>query len=147
MQNHPEPLPTIGRKTKVELVDLGVKNVAAKVDTGAYHNAIHCSDVVLHKEEGKRFLTFKVLDNDHPSFKKRTITAHRFGKKRVKNSFGVYQTRYLVRLSIRIEGEKKLYKVHFTLADRSRMRTPVLLGRKFLKHRFLVDVRHSRPIQ
>ncbi len=143
----PSNLPTIGRKTYVDLLDFDMNNVAVKVDTGAYHNAIHCSHVEVITEGKKKYLQFRILDSQHPQYKDRLVTVSRFGKKRVVNSFGQSQTRYLVRLSFRINGINKIYKMHFTLADRSRMRTPVLLGRKFLRHRFIVDVRHTTPIQ
>lgn len=61
-----------------------------------------------------------------------------FEKTSVRSSSGVAQERYLVRLQIKIG--KKSYKTAVTLANRSKMKCPVLLGRKLLNKRFIVDV-------
>ncbi|HMS92262.1 MAG TPA: RimK/LysX family protein [Candidatus Saccharibacteria bacterium] len=135
-----ENLNVLGRKASVKFVDLPLDSTMAKIDTGAYHNAIHCSDVVVEKINGKKYLSFYVLDASHPDFKNQKITVDKFTKTIVKNSFGEFQRRYVVKMRFKIDGIKKIYHSDFTLADRSRMKIPVLIGRKFLKRGFLVDV-------
>jgi hypothetical protein len=130
----------LGRKVSVNFVDIPLESTTAKIDTGAYHNAIHCSNVVVEKIDGKRVLSFYVLDASHPDFKDKKIIVEDFSRTIVKNSFGEFQRRYVVKLRFRIHGIKKIYHSSFTLADRSRMKIPVLIGRKFLKRGFLVDV-------
>lgn len=135
-----ENLNVLGRKASVKFVDLPLDSTMAKIDTGAYHNAIHCSDVVVEKINGIKYLSFYVLDASHPDFKNQKITVDKFTKTIVKNSFGEFQRRYVVKMRFKIDGIKKIYHSDFTLADRSRMKIPVLIGRKFLKRGFLVDV-------
>lgn len=130
----------LGRKTRVKFVDIPLEFTAAKIDTGAYHNAIHCSEVSVKTIDGKQQLSFYVLDSSHPDFQNQKITVDEFSHTNVKNSFGEYQRRYVVKLRFKIEGVKKIYHSSFTLADRSRMKIPVLIGRKFLKRGFIVDV-------
>ncbi len=130
----------LGRKALVSFVDISRKSIVAKIDTGAYHNAIHCSDVSVEENDGKSQLSFYILDPAHPNFKKKKIVIDEFTHTNVKNSFGVWQKRYVVKLRFKVIGVKKIYHSQFTLADRSRMKIPVLIGRKFLKKGFLVDV-------
>jgi hypothetical protein len=129
----------LGRKTYIDFIDLGTKKVIAKVDTGAYKNAIHCNDIKLSNKKDGQYLTFKILDPEHPVNQK-PVESKEFSTTRVKSSFGKYQVRYVVSFRIKLEGSDKVYKTKFTLADRSRLRNPVLLGRKFLKNRFVIDV-------
>jgi hypothetical protein len=58
--------------------------------------------------------------------------------KQVKNSFGQTEERHSILTQIKVYDE--VYNVELSLADRSLMDYPVLLGRKALKRRFLVDV-------
>ncbi|HET8837809.1 MAG TPA: RimK/LysX family protein, partial [Flavobacteriaceae bacterium] len=55
----------------------------------------------------------------------------------VKSSNGITQKRYEIRSTIQIFG--KIYKISLTLSDRKEMRYPVLIGRKFLSNKFIVD--------
>ena len=56
----------------------------------------------------------------------------------VRSSNGIETPRYQVQLKLKLKGEE--YKTRFNLSDRSKMRYAVLLGRKFIAKRFLVDV-------
>jgi hypothetical protein len=58
--------------------------------------------------------------------------------KKVKNSFGQMEKRFLIQTSMVI-GNCTI-PAAFTLSDRKKMKNAVLLGRKVLKGRFLVDV-------
>lgn len=55
----------------------------------------------------------------------------------VRNSTGQEHIRYRAKLSAVIRGKK--VRAYFTLADRSRNNFPVLIGRRTLSGRFLVD--------
>jgi hypothetical protein len=130
----------LGRTVTVNFVDLEIDSTSAKVDTGAYHNAIHCSNITVEKTDDKKQLSFYVLDPQHPNYKNKKITVDEYSHALVKSSFGEYQRRYVVKLRFKIDGISTIYHSSFTLADRSRMKIPVLIGRKFLKRGFLVDV-------
>jgi hypothetical protein len=111
----------------------------AKVDTGAYTGALHCSRV----EEktlatGRRVLVADLLDPSHGDQFCPKVVFRKYARKRVKSSNGTSQIRYTVRVSLLL-GDVS-YRATITLTDRSAMRAPVLLGRRFLSRRFLVDV-------
>jgi hypothetical protein len=61
-----------------------------------------------------------------------------FSKKKIKNSFGEMEERYIIKTQI-ILGKKKI-RTSVSLSDRENMRYPVLIGRKLLKGKFIVDV-------
>lgn len=129
----------IGRKDKVDLPDLGISDLEAKVDTGAYGNALHCHEMEVVEEDGVDKLRFKVLDPSHPMYKDEYFFSDSFRVKEVKSSIGKKEKRYVVKTKIRIFD--KSYKTEFSLTNRKKMRHPILIGRKFLSNKFLVDVK------
>ena len=58
--------------------------------------------------------------------------------KKVKSSNGIIQLRASIQVVVSFFG--KNYKTVISLTDRSDMKYPMLIGRKFLTNRFLVDV-------
>ena len=124
---------TIGRVDVLDFPDWGLHNVRAKIDTGAYTSAIHCTQIKLLKDKRLSFYL-----PAHKGQKRQRFITNEFELKSVKNSFGQSELRYVVKTSVVLFGENT--KAEFSLADRTSMRFPVLLGRKFLSNRFLVDV-------
>jgi len=126
----------IGRSEELSFVDLDAQNVPAKTDTGAYRSAVHAKNIQLDPATGE--LSFELLGG-HPVCKSwsRTITTKQFSTAIIENSFGHRQERYEVKLKVKLGP--KVFVAGFTLADRSKKIYPILLGRKLLNNRFLVD--------
>jgi hypothetical protein len=106
----------LGRSDRVDLPGLGLKGIHAKIDTGAYNCSLHCSQVSV--VNGR--LEFVLLDEEHPEFTGRPFRVKKFEQREIKNSFGEAELRYL--------------------SNRGNLKFPVLIGRKTLRHRFLIDV-------
>lgn len=100
----------LGRKVPVEI---GGKSVIAKVDTGAYRSSIDRK--LVNKGGLFEFLGIK---------KVRTVNGS--------------TDRKVVKSKIRLFGKK--YRITFTLANREDMKYDIILGRRFLRNKFLVDV-------
>ncbi len=128
------PILVLGRSDRVDLPDLGLENIHAKVDTGAYTSSLHCSHA--HVVDGH--LEFILLDEEHPEFTGTPFRVQEFVQREVRNSFGEAELRYVIKSRIRIHG--RLIRAEFSLSNRGNLRFPVLLGRKILRHRFLIDV-------
>ncbi|HBH05074.1 MAG TPA: hypothetical protein DDX92_00540 [Flavobacteriales bacterium] len=131
----------IGRSEIIALPEFEIGQIEAKIDTGAYGNALHCHRIHVVHKYGKEILSFTILDPSHPEYDARTMSTEHFNKKRVKSSIGVSELRYTITTTIIMFN--KSYPLEFSLTDRGKMRFPVLLGRKFLKSRFIVDVRYK----
>ncbi len=128
----------IGRKDKIDFPKLGLYDVEAKIDTGAYTSAIHCHDIRVKVKDGRKVVYFNLLDPSHPSYNEKEFRLPVYAKKRIKNSFGQVEERYIVKTKILLFG--KSYDLELSLSDRSKMECPVLLGRKLLNKTFVVDV-------
>jgi hypothetical protein len=127
----------IGRKDKGDFPALGLMDVDLKIDTGAYTSAIHCHKIALKERDGKQILTFKLLDPSHPQYENKEFSTEDFKEKRVKNSFGSSEKRFVIKTNIRLFGKK--YAIQLSLSKRGEMRFPILIGRKFLLGKFMVD--------
>ena len=124
----------IGRSELLSFVDADAPRVPAKTDTGAYRSAVHASNISV--VDG--VLRFELLGG-HPvcGTLSKQLETEDFTQVTVANSFGHEEQRYEVKLKVKLGP--KIFHTRFTLADRSKKIYPVLLGRKLLNHRFLVD--------
>jgi hypothetical protein len=129
---------TIGRCEYVELPQLDSVILEAKIDTGAYTSALHGENVRIYDNNGQQWVDFDIPQPGMkpPQFRSFQLPVHKI--KRIRSSNGITEIRCVVKTSIRIGTFH--FKAEFSLADRSSMQYPVLLGRKALKNRFLVDV-------
>ena len=128
-------LKTIGRVETISILDLELFDLDVKIDTGAYSNSLHCDDIFVDEDN---FVHFKLLDKIHPAYHGKKIKLPLYKLKKVKSSNGTVQLRATVQVTISFFG--KNYKTYISLTDRSDMKYPMLIGRKFLANRFLVDV-------
>ena len=128
----------IGRIEYIDLPELGFNALEAKIDSGAYTSSLHCHNIKSKKIDGKRLVSFKLLDPKHPNYEDKEILAEINAIRRVKSSNGFTQKRFAIKTKIKLG--KKRYIIEFTLTDRRDMRYPILLGSKFLKNKFIIDV-------
>jgi hypothetical protein len=124
----------LGRSDRVDLPQLGLTNIQAKIDTGAYTCSLHCSSAEV--VNGK--LVFILLDEEHPEFTGMPFVFKKFEQREIKNSFGEAELRYVIKTRVKIFDH--LIKAEFSLSNRGSLKFPVLLGRRILRKRFLIDV-------
>lgn len=127
-------LSTIGRDTYIDVMS-NIKNVPAKIDTGADGSAIWASDIHLDRQ-GR--LVFKLFDKGSPFYTGKVIKRKVFSVARVKSASGDVTIKFKVPIRIRLGG--RAIRVNFGLCDRSTHTYPVLIGRRTLHNKFLVDV-------
>ncbi|MDB5171182.1 MAG: hypothetical protein JWO35_876 [Candidatus Saccharibacteria bacterium] len=125
---------TIGTTELMTLPDSAIADIPAKIDTGADNSAIWASNI--HLEEGK--VVFNLFAPGSVYYREEPVVVSNFRTTTVRNSFGHKEFRYKVQFNVCV-GEHKLQR-WFTLADRSRNNYPILLGKNFLKNKFIVDV-------
>lgn len=129
--------PLIGRVEKIGFPEWDIYNLDAKVDTGAYTSSLHCHKVEQFEKDGESWVRFFVLDPDHPEYEKKNFTAKLHDIRTVKSSNGLSEKRFVIKPKVFFNNKKRT--IELSLADRSAMRFPVLLGRKFLNS-FIIDI-------
>ena len=123
-----------------------LENIPTKTDTGAYNSAIDCSFVEeKENDQGEAILSFILFHSKSKYYTGKKYNTKRYKVKTVRSSNGIETNRYQIKLRIELKG--KSYRTTFNLSSRSKMRYPVLLGRKFLANRFLVDVSKGRKLK
>lgn len=124
----------IGRREIIDFPELGLVNITAKIDTGAYTAVLHCHDIRVINN----VLHFKLLDPTHPEYEDKDMKFETFYEKDIKNSFGEIEKRFVIKTKVRIAKRTILSLI--SLTNRGEMRYPVLIGRRLLKKKFIVDV-------
>ncbi len=124
----------LGRSDRIDLPGLGLEDIQAKIDTGAYTSSLHC----LKAEVTDGNLEFILLDEEHPEFTGIKYTFKKFEQREIKNSFGEAELRFVIKTKVKILNH--IIKAEFSLSNRGNLKFPVLLGRKILRHRFIIDV-------
>lgn len=127
----------IGRIDVVDFPKLKLNDISIKIDTGAYTSSIHCKDI----EEVDNVLKCKFLDDSHPNYNGREFIFKNYDIVYVRSSNGKAEIRYSILSNIKIYD--KVYRITLTLSSRDDMKHPVLIGRKFLNHKFIVDTEFS----
>lgn len=123
----------IGGSDLIDFPDFDLENIAARIDSGAKSSSIHASYIREVKKGDHKVLRFCLLGN-----RKKHYEVETYDKRTIRSSNGHSQERYVVKMKVKLFGRK--FKTDFTLAHRKEMKYPVLLGRRLLRNRFVVDV-------
>ena len=118
----------IGANTFVTIE--GVSGIPAKIDTGADSSSVNVTDIEMSPDGT---LAFNLIE---PTGKR--ISVKNYSVAVVRSSNGSEEPRYRTQLSLELGGRR--IRTTFSLSDRSRNNFPVLIGRKTIKGKFLVDV-------
>lgn len=128
-------LPFLGA---TEYIELNGQQIPAKIDTGADSSSIWASDVSVNAS-GQ--LEFKLFASTSPFYTGEVLHADDFKISKIRSSNGQAEYRYRTHLSIILHGKR--IRVLFSLSNRSKNQFPVLIGRRTIKNKFLVDVSKS----
>ncbi|KPQ32475.1 MAG: putative protein conserved in archaea [Porphyrobacter sp. HL-46] len=132
-----KPLTIVGWRELASLPDLGLAGIPAKIDTGARTSSLHAEVLDEFCREGERFVRFAV-DWDGT---RRVCEAVHVDLRGITSSNGEQQTRFVIKTPLRIGNID--FRAEISLADRSQMQFPMLIGRTALRRRFVVDSGHS----
>lgn len=135
-------LQIIGRAERVDLPQMAVEKVPAKIDTGADASSIWAYKI--DKKDNNLNVIFFGPDSEYYDGETHVFSPEQYTITRVSNSFGHKEIRYKVKLKIRING--RLINGTFTLSSRATKLYPILIGRSLLKKKFLVDVSKGSPL-
>jgi len=127
---------TIGWREHVGLPDLGIAEMAAKIDTGARTSALHAVDHEVFDRQGVRWVRFGA-PTDRPG-RFRTVESQIVDEREIKNTGGVPERRLVVRTTLLLGRHR--WHIDVSLADREKMEFDLILGRTAIRRRgILVD--------
>ncbi|WP_373486638.1 ATP-dependent zinc protease [Blastomonas sp.] len=125
----------IGWAECVDLPDLGLSRIKAKIDTGAATSSIHATRVKPVAIDGQ--LQVEFWFRAHRGESARRYRAPAVEQRRIKSSNGLIELRYVIETTMMLGNMR--WKGHMTLANRTTMTFPILIGRRALRRGFRVD--------
>jgi len=128
---------TVGWIERVALTSDALQ-MEAKVDTGADYSSVHADGVRYFDRDGSRWVEFALYDQQGKHY---LLQRPLERVARIKKKTGGALERPVVVLDLCIGGVR--HQAQFNLAERGHFKYPLLLGRDFLKDRFLVDSSHK----
>ena len=124
----------VGWKEQVALPDLKIKSVIAKIDTGANLATIDADDIKFVTRKDVKYVKFTVKKRNNTV---RKTSAPLAGFKRIRSSNGDVERRPYIKTDILMDGITK--NIELTLTDRGPMDYTMLIGRKALGRRWIVN--------
>lgn len=109
----------------------------AKLDTGAKTSSIHALHIEEFERDGQQWVRFQLPRGQGKKSKETTLEVPLYRKTLIKRHKLDSAKRYVVELGFCMDSQ--YYETQFTLADRSNFIYPVLLGRRFLENKVIVD--------
>lgn len=129
--------PVLGCFENVSFPEFDVDSVIAKVDTGAFSGALHCTNIRIVRRGAERV---RILQFTPHGKRKKVFETDSFISKYVRSATGHRTRRYIIDTTIEVRGS--LYPIRIGLSDRSDLKRPALIGRRFLReNNMVVDVR------
>ena len=143
MKKIKEPKPdllVIGWMEHLDLPELDLHQIKAKIDTGARTSALHATGIETFRRDGEKWVRFLVRADKHSP--ERWAEAPIHDRREIKNTSGVPEERIVIRTKLRLIDRSWIISV--SLADRSNMRFPMIVGRTALKnHNIAVHTRRA----
>lgn len=133
--------PVMGWREWIDLPELGVRRVKAKVDTGARSSSLHAEGIELFQARGLVSVRFVVLPLQRSRLNPVACQMPLYDERYVKSSNGSRELRPVIRTAVAWGGLS--WEVDITLTSRDLMGFRMLLGREAIRRRFLVDTGSS----
>lgn len=134
-----KPRIELGWAELVDLPDLGLIDLPAKIDSGARTSSLHATHIRIIGTGDDRRVSFRVRKGR--GSRSRVFDMPLFENRVVRSSNGAYEDRPVIRTPLVLGGIIQL--VEITLTHRGTMAFPMLVGRSTLKRDYLVNCRRK----
>ena len=141
IKRRPPQCPVIGWREWVSLPAFGINKIKAKIDTGARTSALHAFALTPFQEDGIAKIRFAIHPFQHDVTSIVHCIANIVDKRFVTDSGGHEEERYVIETMITIAGQSWLIEI--TLTERENMLFRMLLGRRALRKRFIINPARS----
>lgn len=132
---------TLGWREFIDLPELGLYDIKAKVDTGARSSSIHAFDIQVEELDGQQWVNFKVHPLQHDDSEVIQCRAPVKDSRQVTDSGGHRTQRFVIDTTFSLGDDR--FTAEVTLADRGNMLFRMLIGRTAMNGRYVVDPKRS----
>ncbi len=130
-------LRTIGWREWVALPAFGIGAIKAKVDTGARSSALHAHGLRIERRDGVDVATFVIQPRQRSASPSHPAEALVSGWRQVTTSAGHRELRPVIVTTVELMGVA--WPIELTLTRRDAMGFRMLLGRRAVRRRFVID--------
>ena len=130
-------LTTLGWREWINLPELGISAIKAKVDTGARTSALHAYFVEPYQEGDERRVRFGIHSDQNNTNTKIICNAAVLEERTVTDSGGHAELRFVIETTVVIGNVSQTAEI--TLTNRDTMKFRMLLGRTALNNLFCVN--------
>ena len=130
-----------GWREWVQLPDVGIPWIKAKLDTGARTSSIHAFDKALFDRDGVEWVRFRVRPWQESNDDEVVVECPVHDRRHVRSSSGHVEERIVVRMRVTLVG--RTVTAEFTLSNRDQMGFRMLIGRQALRRGFVVAAGES----
>jgi hypothetical protein len=141
-----------GWREWVQLPEIGIPWIKAKLDTGARTSSLHAYKITRFVKDDEDWVRFRVRPWQESDEDEVVVECPVHDVRSIRSSSGHVQERYVVKMRLELLGRKVTAEV--TLSNRDQMGFRMLIGRQALRRRFVVDAgasflggRAPRPIR
>lgn len=127
----------IGWREWLSLPELGIRDIKAKIDTGARTSALHAFSLECYQENGIKMVRFGMHPLQKNTEFEQWCSAKVIDEREVTDSGGHRETRYVIRTPVKLGGHE--WDIEVTLTNRDTMKFRMLLGRTAIAGNFCVD--------
>lgn len=136
-KTHQTIRPAIGWREWITLPDFEGARIKAKIDTGALTSAIHAYNIKVVTHDGRDHAQFEICPLQDTTEIRVRCLAPLVDQRTIRNSGGQTEHRYVIRTLLSL-GEER-WPADLSLTRRDEMGFRMLLGRRAMRRRFLVD--------
>lgn len=133
--------PLLGWREWVQLPEIDMNFIEAKIDTGARSSSMDADPIEEFRKGKQRWLRFSIFSVADLSMAGQIVEAKLVGFRDVRSSTGHLTHRPVIETSIQIGACQ--WRIELTLTNRRSMGFRMLLGRSAIENRFCVDVSRS----
>lgn len=125
-----------GWREWVQLPEIGIPWIKAKLDTGARTSSIHAYQITTFQRDGDEWVRYRVRPWQESTEDEVVVESPVHDRRRVRSSSGHVQHRYVVTMRVVLVG--RAVDIEVTLSNRDQMGFRMLIGREALRHGFVV---------
>lgn len=130
MKKAKRELLVIGWMEHLDLPELGLNQIKAKIDTGARTSALHAIGIEPFVQDGENWVRFQVQIDEYAPLL--WVEARIDDRRQIKNTSGIPEERIVIRTLLKLTNRS--WPISVSLTDRTRMTFPMIVGRTALKH-------------
>jgi hypothetical protein len=125
----------VGAMETLDLPELGLFGIKARIDTGAQTSALHVDHIEF--DEQQNIVKFEFRPDSHDVAETFYCTVQLDAARWIKSSNGEREQRYIISTLAVLGGLS--WTIQISLTDRSNMSNLMLLGRQAMENQMLVD--------